>query len=62
MTPKHIIKKGYKLSKSAYTFLTNPKLTNNEKIKKLQELKKELKKNGQKSIEINDTDARRDAK
>ena len=34
----------------------------NEKIKKLQELKKELKKSGQKSIGINDTDARRDAK
>ena len=43
-----IIEKRYKLSKSAYTFLTNPKLTNNEKIKKLQELKKELKKSGQK--------------
>lgn len=48
MTPKHIIEKGYKLSKSAYRFLTNPKLTDNEKIKKLQELKKELKKSGQK--------------
>ena len=53
-----IIEKGYKLSKSAYRFLTNPKLTDNEKIKKLQELKKELKKSGQKSIGINDTDAR----
>ena len=35
-----ILEKGYKLSKSAYRFLTNPKLTDNEKIKKLQELKK----------------------
>ena len=53
-----ILEKGYKLSKSAYRFLTNPKLTDNDKIKKLQELKKELKKSGQKSIGINDTDAR----
>lgn len=53
-----IIEKGYKLSKSAYRFLTNPKLTDKEKITKLQELKKELKKSGQKSIGINDTDAR----
>lgn len=38
-----IIGKGYKLSKSAYRFLTNPHLTDKEKITKLQELKKELK-------------------
>ena len=44
MTLKHIIEKGYKLSKSAYRFLTNPKLTDNEKIKKLQELKKRTEK------------------
>ena len=35
-----ILEKGYKLSKSAYRFLTNHKLTDNEKIKKLEELKK----------------------
>ena len=62
MTLKQLQKKDTNYPNQLNRFLTNPKLTDNEKIKKLQELKKELKKSGQKSIRINDTNTRRDAK
>ena len=53
-----IKEKGIKISRTAYKILTNPKMTDNEKLNYLKSLKSKLRKSGQNSIGLNDTESR----